>query len=146
MANLSRSAHSRTALVALAALLAAGCASSARAGGTAGGAKSCDQHKSAGADTVAIKTVTCPAPSGSTTKLTITVSDSAGHPVTGATVTLRSLMPSMGMSSSPITAFPQGSGYQASILLGMSGTWQLAVTVAAPGAKAATVQFAIPAS
>lgn len=141
MANLSRSA-----LVAVAALLVAGCASSAQAGGAAGGAKSCDQHKSAGADTVAIKTVTCPAPAGSTTKLTITVSDSAGRPVTGAAVTVRSLMPSMGMSSSPITAFPNGSGYQASVLLGMSGTWQLAVTVVAPGAKAASVQFAIPAS
>ncbi|HET7013906.1 MAG TPA: FixH family protein [Streptosporangiaceae bacterium] len=146
MANLSRPAFVPAALVALAAMLAAGCASSAQAGSPAASAKSCDQHKSAGPDTVAIKTVKCPAPAGSTTKLTITVSDSSGHPVTGAAVTLRSLMPSMGMSSDQITAFPSGSGYQASVLLGMSGTWQLAVTVVAPGVKAVTVQFAVPAS
>ncbi|HET9893335.1 MAG TPA: FixH family protein [Streptosporangiaceae bacterium] len=141
MANLSR-----LALTALAALLAAGCAGSAQAGSSAASAKTCEQHKSTGADTVGIKTVKCPAPAGAATKLMITVSDSSGHPVTGATVTLRSLMPSMGMSSDQITAFPSGSGYEASILLGMTGTWELAVTVAAPGAKAATVQFSIPAS
>ena len=136
----------RIALIAAAALLAAGCASSAQAGGPTGSAKTCDQHKSAGTDTVAIKTGKCPVSAGSTAKLTITVTDSAGQPVTGAAVTLRSVMASMGMSSDQITAFPSGNGYQASVLFGMSGTWQVAVTVAAPGAKAATVQFAIPAS
>lgn len=136
----------RAAVAVLATLLAAGCASTAQAGAPAAGARTCDQHKSAGADTIAIKTGACPAPAGSTTKVMITVSDSTGHPVTGAAVTLRSLMPSMGMSSDKITAFPDGSGYQASVLLGMSGTWELAVTVAAPGTRPATVQFAIPAS
>ncbi|HXS65385.1 MAG TPA: FixH family protein [Streptosporangiaceae bacterium] len=134
------------ALTAMAALLAAGCASGAQADGPTRSAKSCDQHKSVGADTIAIKTVTCPAPAGSTTKVTITVSDSAGKPVTGAAVTLQSLMPSMGMSGSPITAFPRGTGYQATVVLGMAGNWNLAVKVAAPGAKPASVLFTIPAA
>lgn len=135
-----------TALVVITALVLAGCAGSAHAGNAKGTAASCTQHRAAGGYTVTLSTGTCPAPAGSTTTVTIAVRNKAGQAVAGTVVTLRSVMPSMGMSGDQITALPHGSGYQASILLGMSGNWLLDVTVVPPGARPSNLQFTVPAS
>jgi hypothetical protein len=132
-----------TALPVLAALLLGGCAS-AHAGSAGVKSGSCDLRRSTGSDTVTLTTA-CPAAAGSTTTITITITNSAGQPVTGAAVTLKSIMPSMGMSSDVISALPHGDSYQASVLFGMSGTWDVAVTVVPPGSGPEDVRFAVKA-
>ncbi len=127
----------------LAALLLGGCAS-ARAGSTGTKSASCNLRRSAGSDTVTLTTA-CPAAAGSTTTITITITSSTGQPVTGAAVTLKSIMPSMGMSSDVISALPHGDSYQASVLFGMSGTWNVAVTIVPPGSGPKDVRFAVKA-
>ena len=141
----SRTSAASAAAVAAAVLLAACTSSAMGANDQAGAAAGCRHQEKAGGDSLLL-TTTCPARVGSPAVMTVTVRDPAGHLVTGATVTMQSAMPAMGMSGSKIAAVPEGGGYRARVLLGMSGMWKITVTVVPPGGDPVVARFPVTAS
>jgi YtkA-like len=71
---------------------------------------------------------------------------SSQQPVTNARVTLASDMESMDMGITSAAARPVSDGsYRASVQFDMSGTWQVVVQVAIPGAAPASASFEVTA-
>lgn len=81
-----------------------------------------------------------------TNVLTLQVSDSAGAPVNGATLTVVPFMPDHGHGSAVapvVTALGADGKYTVDKLyLAMSGLWEIRVNVTAPGAAPSDVTFA----
>ena len=68
--------------------------------------------------------------------LTVTVTDAAGKPVTGATVTSTVAMTTMDMGTAhPAFKDIGGGKYQGHVGFGMAGPWRVTVNIAAPGRK-----------
>jgi len=78
--------------------------------------------------------------------LTITVRDAGGLAVSGANVTVTTMMPSMNMSGTAQTAKPQGAGrYRADLVLGMAGNWDVTVSITPSGGKPVDAHFTVAA-
>ncbi len=122
----------------------AGCGSSPAA--NAGPGTGCGQQRTTGTYTIGLRTGSCPAHGGVRTSLTITVRDAGGLAVSGANVTVTTMMPSMNMSGTAQTAKPQGVGrYRADLVLGMAGNWDVMVSITPSGGKPVDAHFTVAA-
>ena len=95
----------------------------------------------AGPSDLAITTAFAPDPpqKGADT-LTVTLKDSTGAPVKGATVKVATTMPAMNMMGPAVTAHDNGDGtYTAALLLQYATSWQFAITAESNG-KSGTAQ------
>lgn len=77
--------------------------------------------------------------------LTLTIKEPGGKPLTGATVTLRtwSLEMNHGISSYTAKMTKPGVYVASDVSLGMSGKWQVEVTIGRPGAGKAQADFIV---
>jgi hypothetical protein len=149
-------------LVALAALGATACSSSGDDGGSSGtsgtsgttSACAADTRKdiytaglakqSSGALSVKLMEATPAPPAKQSNALTFQVTDAAGKPVDGATLSVTPFMPDHGHGSSvKPTIAPMGGGTYAvtNVYLPMPGLWRLTVTVQMPNVAAQDVAF-----
>jgi hypothetical protein len=140
------------------ALLLAACSSSTGDGGTSGSgttsACATDDRKdiytaglakqTSGALSVKLMDASPAPPAKQSNTLTFVVTDAAGKPVDGATVSITPFMPDHGHGSSvKPTVTPMGGGtYDAkNVYLPMPGLWRLTVTVQMPDVAAQDVAF-----
>ena len=74
--------------------------------------------------------------------LRLNLTDQSGKPVTNANVLFVYTMPMPGMTDSKITAIHTKDGvYEGKTTLGMAGTWEVRVSVTAPGRPPITEKF-----
>ena len=114
------------------------------AGASGGGGGSCEQQQLAGDVTVTLTSSPCPARAGRET-LSVRVLDAQGNPVPARRVTLRYQMNGMDMPGLPKNVSTSGSGdtYRATLPLGMSGPWGIAVTVERDAGSPVTTVFVV---
>ncbi|HEY7677877.1 MAG TPA: FixH family protein, partial [Candidatus Methylomirabilis sp.] len=102
------------------------------------------QAPAAGAETgkLQVNLSTVPAtPRVGDARLRIEVKDSAGAPVSGATVELSTGMPGMAGPKVAARAAKEPGLYEAAVNLGMVGVWTVEVTVTRPGGGATSAKF-----
>lgn len=76
--------------------------------------------------------------------VSFTITDSAGHAITGATATAHPEMQTMAMDAPSVIATPDTTGrYLAHPRFAMAGDWRLVVTIARPGQASQTVTFPV---
>ncbi|MEU4408118.1 FixH family protein [Streptosporangium sp. NPDC023963] len=138
---MSRRPRRAVAAAAIAIVTMAGCAQS-RADDTRSPAECLTQQQNAGL-TVQFTTNPCPAKGGTATTAQFTVKDSAGALVPDATVKVDYDMPSMNMGGAQQTATRKGDGYEAKLVLGMSGYWAINVQIGHGSGPPAAVRFNI---
>ncbi|MFG3172309.1 FixH family protein [Streptomyces sp. NPDC048200] len=136
-----RSALLAAAVLAIAAL--SGCNSGADTAANSGSAKgaSCNPTKTNAGLKITLTATPCPLQGGKTGTAAITVKDSDGKAVDGAKVEVNPEMASMKMKGGDQTAAAKGDGYEAKLVLGMSGDWKVTVTVTPSTGQKATATF-----
>jgi Cu(I)/Ag(I) efflux system membrane fusion protein len=81
-------------------------------------------------------------PKAGETMLRLKLTDPEGKPVTNANVLFVCTMPMPGMTDSKVTAIHTKDGvYEGKAMLGMAGTWEVRISVTAPGRPSITEKF-----
>jgi hypothetical protein len=145
MTRMWAAAVSGAATIMLGAALSACGPSAAEQANSGGNQAKCTDSKTGGGLTIVLETSPCPVKGGASTSAHIVVKDSSGTPVKDATVQIATDMASMGMHGGDHKAEAAGDGYDAKIVLGMGGDWQVRVQVARGTTPAADVQFTVQA-
>ncbi|MFN2494365.1 MAG: FixH family protein [Pseudonocardiaceae bacterium] len=103
-----------------------------------GETESCAQDQKTAPVTVHLDLSPCPVLAGQASTAIVTLEDGSGGTIRNAEVTVHSAMPAMKMTGGSFKAEEKADGYHTNVILGMSGPWDLSITVSGAGAPSQT--------